>query len=63
MELVLFIPMLAARPCDSPAPGAGPSPELLPRTGNWLLCMPETPAGIHSRVGPLVGACPSLSDT
>ena len=62
MELALFIPMLAARPCDSAAPGAAPNPELLPRAGNWLLCMLETPAGNQSRVTPLFCASPSLSD-
>ena len=39
MELLLFMPMLAARPCGSPPTDPPPNPELVPSPEKPLLCL------------------------
>lgn len=43
MELLLFMPMLAAKPWGSAAPEPPPNVELLPKAGKSILCEPDAP--------------------
>ena len=49
MELLLFMPMLAAKPCGSPPAEPPPEPELAPSPEKSLLCPLEAPAEASNR--------------